>query len=79
MSGGKTGTAQAGLVEWCVKMTTKQKAVEIISRLPDDATVGDIMSHLYVQLKVEKGLRELDEGRGISHAAMKKRLKKWLA
>ncbi len=60
-------------------MTTKQKAVEIISKMPDNATVGDIMLQLYVQLKVERGVRQLDQGCGMSHAAMKKRLAKWLA
>lgn len=48
-------------------MTVKEKAVELISRLPDNVTVEDIMDKLHFQLKVEKGLRELDEGRGIPH------------
>jgi hypothetical protein len=60
-------------------MTTKERAVRLISRLPDDVTADEIMARLYVQLKVEKGLRELDEGRGVPHETAKKRLKKWLA
>jgi len=60
-------------------MTTKEQAVRIISKLPDDATAADIISELYVQLKIEAGLRQLDEGRGISHDQAKKRLQKWLA
>ena len=60
-------------------MTTKERAVRAISRLPDSATADQIMARLYVQLKVEKGLRELDEGKGISHATVKRRLRKWIA
>lgn len=59
-------------------MTTKEKAVQIISDLPDDATILDIMDELYVQLKIETGLRQLDTGQGIPHSEVKKRLRKWL-
>ncbi len=59
-------------------MTSKERAVEIISRLPDNTTAGDIIAELYVQMKIETGLRELDEGRGIDHAEAKERLQKWL-
>ena len=58
-------------------MTTKERAVRIISRLPDEVTIDEIMDRLYVQLKIEKGLRELDQGQSISHAQVKERMKKW--
>jgi len=60
-------------------MTTKERAADIIRRLPDDVTTADIISELYVQLKVEAGLRQLDAGEGIEHAEAKERLRKWLA
>ena len=60
-------------------MTSKERAFEIISRLPDDATAADIMAELYVQMKIETGLRQLDEGQAISHDDARKRLDKWLA
>jgi len=59
-------------------VTAKEKAAEVISRLPDNATVADIIGELYVQLKVEAGLRQLDESKGIEHSEAKGRLKKWL-
>jgi len=46
--------------------------------LPDDATAADIISELYVQMKIETGLRQLDEGQGISRDQAKERLQKWL-
>lgn len=60
-------------------MTTKEKAVRMISRLPDDTTADQIMARLYVQLKIEKGLKELDAGRGLDHATVRRRLRKWIA
>ena len=59
-------------------MTTKERAVEIISRLPGDVSVADIMDELYVQMKIEQGLEQLDAGEGIEHAEVKGRLRKWL-
>lgn len=59
-------------------MTTKEKATEIISKLPDDVTVAEIISQLYVQLKIEKGLGQLDAGEGIEHSQARERLKRWL-
>ena len=60
-------------------MTTKQKAVELISMMPEEATVADIMAELYVQLKIEEGTRDMEAGRTIEHEQLEKRLRKWLA
>ena len=58
--------------------TTKEAVIEIIRRLPDDATVDDIMAELYARRKIEEGLRELDEGKGISHEEVKQKVARWL-
>jgi len=55
-------------------MTTKERAVEIISRLPDDTSVAEIMDELYVQMKIEQGLEQLDAGEGIEHEEVRKRV-----
>ena len=39
-------------------------------------TVDDIMEELYLRLQVDAGLRELDEGKGISHEEVEKRMSK---
>jgi len=59
-------------------MTTKERATEIISKMPDDVTVAEIISQLYAQLKIEKGIRQLDAGEGIEHSRARERLKRWL-
>ena len=59
-------------------MTTKERAVRIISQLPEGVTVGDIMDELYTQMKIEKGLQQLDAGQGIKHSEVKERLARWL-
>ena len=57
----------------------KNEVIQMIERLPDDAGIADIMAELYFRLKVETGLTELDEGKGITQTVARDRLKKWLS
>ena len=52
----------------------KQKVIEMIQSLPEEATVDDIMEELYFKLQVDEGLRELNGGKGISHEEVEKRM-----
>jgi hypothetical protein len=55
-------------------MTTKEAVIDMIRRMPDNATVADIMAELYFRQKVDEGLRQLDANEGIDHEEAKKRL-----
>jgi len=57
----------------------KNEVIKMIERLPDDAGIADIMAELYFRLKVETGLKELDEGKGITQAVARGRPNKWLS
>jgi len=59
-------------------MTVKEQIVKIIGKLPDDVGVSDVMAELYFKQQVDTGLKELDEGKGLSHQKVKERLVKWL-
>jgi len=56
----------------------KEQVIHMIQSLPEDATIDDIMAELYFKLQVDAGLRELDEGKGIPHEEVQKRMSKWL-
>ena len=58
---------------------TKEQVIRIIERMPEQASIADIMAELYFCLKVNSGLRELDEGKGIPHEQVKEHLEKWLS
>jgi len=60
-------------------MSTKDAVIEMIQRLPADVSVPDIMAELYFRLKVDEGLRQLDEGEGLPHEEAKKRVASWLS
>ena len=42
--------------------------------MPESASWNDVMYELYAKQKIEEGLKELDEGRGIPHEDVKRRL-----
>jgi predicted transcriptional regulator len=56
----------------------KQEALRMIRRMPDDVSLEDIMYELYFRQRVDRGLREFDEGKMISHEEVKRSLTKWL-
>ena len=51
----------------------KQKIMETVEQLPDDATVEDAMERLYFLAKIERGLEQSEAGLGLSHEDVKKR------
>ena len=58
--------------------TVKSEVIAMIQQMPEDIDVPDIMAELYFKQKVDAGLRELDDGKGIPHNEVKGRLNKWL-
>ncbi len=48
------------LVEFIPMETTKQRAIQALSTLPDDATIDDAIDQLCFLAKVDKGLRDSD-------------------
>ncbi len=51
--------------------TTKEEAMQLIARLPEEVTWEDIMYRLYVKRKIEEGIKAAEEGRTISHDDVK--------
>jgi predicted transcriptional regulator len=48
--------------------------VEAIRALPADATVDDAIERLVFLAKIEEGLAQLDQGEGVPHEEVKRRL-----
>ncbi|MFH1114190.1 MAG: hypothetical protein V1792_09740 [Pseudomonadota bacterium] len=59
-------------------MTIKEIAMETIRQLPEDATWEDIQERINFVAGVRKGIRELDEGKGIAHSDVKEEFAEWL-
>jgi len=50
----------------------------MLERLADDSSFEDIQYHIYVREKIEKGLKDVKEGRLISQEEAEKRMSRWL-
>ena len=60
-------------------MTTKELALHTIEELPEDATWDDVQERINFIAGVRKGLRELDEGKGIPHERVRVEFAQWLS
>ena len=54
--------------------SAKRRALEAIEKLPEDASIEEVMERLYFVSKVERGLQQADAGQVVSHAEAKRRL-----
>jgi hypothetical protein len=61
------------------KVTAKEGVRKMLDLLPDDATYEDIQYHIYVREKIERGLQEMAEGKGVSEEEMEKIFNQWLS
>jgi hypothetical protein len=57
--------------------TLKKNAIDAISKLPDTASIDDIMYRLYVIGKIHKGKEAVSKGETISLSELKKEVAKW--
>lgn len=57
---------------------TKEIAIHTIEGLPEDATWDDVQERINFVVGVRKGLRELDESKGILHERVREEFAQWL-
>ena len=62
-----------------MEIGVKEEVINLVRNLPEEVTVDDIMRELYFKIQVDKGIKELDEGKGIPHEEVEKRLSRWLS
>jgi len=57
---------------------SKEAALRMIERLPDDVSLEEIMYELFFRERVDRGLKEFDAGNTVSHGDVRQSLVKWL-
>ena len=55
----------------------RDKAIEAIKELPNEFDLEELIEKLVFVEKVEKGLKQLDEGKTVTHETVKETVKKW--
>lgn len=59
-------------------VSSKETALKLIENMPEDVSLEDIMYELYFRQRVDRGLRELKEGKTVSHEDVRRSLVRWL-
>ncbi len=59
-------------------MTAKEKVMNAVEALPDDAAIENAMERLLVPAKFENGIRQADAEQTIPYSIVKDRISKWL-
>ncbi len=50
----------------------------MLDQIPDDASFEDIQYHIYVREKIERGLKDIEDGHVLSQEEAEQRMSKWL-
>jgi predicted transcriptional regulator len=58
--------------------TAKEEVRKILDRIPDDVSYEDIQYHIYVREKIERGLKDVEEGQVLSQEEAEQRMTRWL-
>ena len=58
--------------------TAKEEVRKMLNQLPDDASFEDIQYHIYAREKIERGLKDIQDGRVLSQEEVEERMSKWL-
>ena len=56
---------------------TRELILEVTSTMPETATFEEIINAIYMQLKIEQGLKDVEEGKVLSEEDVLEELKKW--
>jgi hypothetical protein len=54
--------------------TAKKKVLAAVEKLPANATIEDAIERLVLLAKIDRGLAEVDGGKGVDHSEAKRRL-----
>ena len=55
----------------------KDKALEAVKAMPNEFEVDALLEKLVLIEKVERGLKDIKEGKTFTHEQVKKKIKKW--
>ena len=58
--------------------TAKEEVRKLLDQLPDDSSFEDIQYHIYAREKIERGLKELEQGHVLSQEEVERRMSRWL-
>lgn len=58
-------------------MTIREKVIQVVQDLPDDASVEDAMERILLLAKIKRGIQQADSEQTVAHSEVKARMAKW--
>lgn len=58
--------------------SSKKAALKIVEEAPEDASIEEIMYRLFFRARVDRGLKELAQGKTVSHEEVRRSVARWL-
>ena len=58
--------------------TPKEEVRKLLDQILDDSPFEDIQYHIYLREKIERGLKDVEQGRVLNHEEVERRMAKWL-
>jgi predicted transcriptional regulator len=59
-------------------MSDKRRVIDMVEQMSDSKPFDEILAELYIREKIERGLRDDEAGRVMSHEEARRRLSRWL-
>ena len=59
--------------------SAKEELMQLLKDLPDNSTLEEIQYHIYVRQKIQRGIKDVQDGRIYAQEEMEKRMEKWRA
>lgn len=56
---------------------TREKTLEAIKDMPAEFSLDELVERLALIEKIEKAIKEVEEGKGIPHAEVKRMIAEW--
>ena len=60
------------------KTKEKDSVIDLLNKIPEDASYEDIIAEIYFKKQVEEGIEQLDKGQTLINEEVKMRMEKWL-
>ncbi len=57
--------------------SAKEEVRKLLDQIPDDSSFEDIQYHIYVREKIERGLKDVEQGHVLSQEEVEGRMAKW--
>lgn len=55
----------------------KELVMEVTNSLPEDATFDDIIEAIYIRLRIEQGLEDAENNKGLTTEELVKEIEQW--